>query len=253
MGSAIAAGLLDAETQNQITVFDTSPAVTAALASKAPGRVHVAQSAQDVIERCGVVVLAVKPSDFKEVLRTAARIKTPCLFVSIAAGLQTQTLREMASPHHRVVRAMPNTPALVREGCTTVLADRLVTPIDAAKVEALFSPLGQVITLHDEALMDPATALAGSGPAFIALVVEALSDAAVAEGLPRALALRMATQTVRGAATLMRDQHPALVKDNVGSPGGTTMAGVCAAEQHGLRASLIAAVRAACERSRQMR
>jgi pyrroline-5-carboxylate reductase len=253
MGGAIAAGLLASARGPRVVLFDTHSPLADAIAATAPDRAHIAASAAQALALAQAVVLAVKPADIWAVLQEAQSLADSRLLVSVAAGLQAPALRQAAGTQHRVVRVMPNTPSLIGEGCATVLADVAVRAQDAAAVASLFEPLGQVVTIDKEPLMDAATGLAGSGPAFVALFVEALADAAVAEGLPRPVALKMAAQTVRGAASLMLRQHPAEVKDGVGSPGGTTMAGVCAAEAHGLRAAAIAAVRAAAARSRDMR
>lgn len=253
MGGAIASGLLAKGDGPALLLFDAVAALPEAIAARYPGRAKAVKTVDEVLEGAQAVVIAVKPGDVFGVLEAARGVTSSLLFVSVAAGLQSQALRDATAAHHRVVRVMPNTPSLIGEGCASLLADKAVSAADAAAVAALFSPLGEVVALDKEALMDAATGLAGSGPAFVALFVEALADAAVVEGLPRAMALKMAAQTVRGAASLMLEQHPAVVKDSVGSPGGTTMAGVCAAEAHGLRAAVIAAVRAAVARSREMR
>jgi pyrroline-5-carboxylate reductase len=149
---------------------------------------------------------------------------------------------------------MPNTPALIGQGASAFALGLRATEADAATVSALFGGIGVASKVKEEQL-DAVTGLSGSGPAYIYTVIEALTDAGVLEGLPRALALQLAAQTVAGAAAmvLQSGEHPAALRDQVTSPGGTTIAGVAKLEEKGLRSSLIEAVRAATQRSRELR
>jgi pyrroline-5-carboxylate reductase len=149
-----------------------------------------------------------------------------------------------------LIRAMPNTPALVGEGITGVLA----SGESRALADSLFGAVGEVVHLTDEAQFDAVTAVSGSGPAFVFVAIEALADGGVAMGLPREMATQLAIQTVLGAATLARTEkvHVAELKDRVASPGGTTIAGLAALENAGFRAALIEAVRAATLRGREL-
>lgn len=205
-----------------------------------------------VAAAAGVLLLAVKPQMFKTVASTLALPDAPMLIVSILAGTPLQAL-EAAFPHQPVVRAMPNTPATVGAGMTAIAAGSLAQPHHMQEARQLFEAVGEVVEVP-ETLMDAVTGLSGSGPAYVALMVEALSDGGVAAGLPRAIATQLALQTLRGTAELLQTTglHPAELKDRVTSPGGTTIAGVAHLEQTGFRSALIGAVLAAYRRSQEL-
>jgi len=207
---------------------------------------------QAVLDASDVVLLAVKPQIFPAVAITLSPNKPEQLVVSIMAGVPLQTL-ESSFGGQPVIRAMPNTPATVGAGMTAIAPGTHATAAHLELAHQLFSAVGEVVQVP-ESLMDAVTGLSGSGPAFVALVVEALADGGVAAGLPRAIAQRLALQTVRGTAELMQtaDLHPAVLKDRVTSPGGTTIAGVAALEKAGLRNALIEAVQAAYRRSQEL-
>jgi pyrroline-5-carboxylate reductase len=205
-----------------------------------------------------VVLLAVKPQQLEAVAAQAAAQQAarpgPAgrLLVSVLAGVTLARL-ESLFVGWRCVRAVPNTPALVRQGLTGLAYADSVTPPERDWVQGLFRQVGEVVDLP-ETQLDGFLALTSSGPAFLAVVAEAMADGAVAAGLPRALAQRFAHRTLAGTAALLQDQdlHPAALKDMVSSPGGTTMAGLRALERMGLRSALIEAVLAAAERSREL-
>ena len=181
-----------------------------------------------------------------------ARPTSAQLVISILAGVSIAQL-ETAFPDRAVVRAMPNTPATVGAGMTAIARGSHVSTQDLELATQLFQAVGQVVTVP-EALMDAVTGLSGSGPAYIAIAIEALADGGVAAGLPREIANKLALQTVLGTAQLLNESHlhPAQLKDRVTSPGGTTIAGVTKLEQAGFRAALIAAVIAAAQRSQEL-
>ncbi len=213
----------------------------------------VVEDNADVVRRCDLVVLAVKPQLAPEVLvRIASVFDESKLLVSILAGVSTRTVEEHFDGHPRVVRAMPNTPALVGQGATAVCAGRF-SGADLLTVRHLFETVGSVQVV-DESLMDAVTGLSGSGPAYVFTVIEALADGGVREGLPRETAAALAVQTVLGAAALVQQsaEHTAVLRDRVCSPGGTTIAGVKALEQGGVRVALMNAVEAATKRSREL-
>lgn len=205
-----------------------------------------------VAAAAGVLLLAIKPQMFNAVASTLVLPTAPVLIVSILAGTSLQAL-EAAFPHQPVVRAMPNTPATVGAGMTAIAAGSLAQPHHVQVARQLFEAVGEVVEVP-ETLMDAVTGLSGSGPAYVALMVEALSDGGVAAGLPRAIATQLALQTVRGTAELLQTtgMHPAELKDRVTSPGGTTIAGVAHLEQAGFRSALIGAVVAAYRRSQDL-
>lgn len=197
-----------------------------------------------------VLLLAIKPQIFAKVAAPlASSISPKCLVLSILAGVTLGTL-EAAFPGSPVIRVMPNTPATVGAGMAAIAAGNYANQTHLDLAHQLFSAVGQVVTVP-ESLMDAVTGLSGSGPAYVALVLEALTDGGVAVGLPRPIAAQLALQTLLGTAKLVDETglHPAQLKDQVTSPGGTTIAGVAALEQAGLRSALIKAVQAAYHRS----
>ncbi len=202
-----------------------------------------------------VVMLAIKPQVLDKVaaqLNETNSVKSKSLIVSILAGVPLARL-EAAFPENPVVRTMPNTPATVGAGMSAIAPGAKVTPDHLKTARNIFEAVGQVVDIPEN-LMDAVTGLSGSGPAFVALFIEALADGGVKAGLPRAIAAQLALQTVLGSAQLLQDSqlHPAQLKDRVTSPGGTTIAGVAALEDKGLRSAVIEAVYAAYRRSREL-
>lgn len=218
--------------------------------------VQVTDNNQAVVA-ADVLMLAIKPQMFNAVV---AGLGSPGfdqrsrlnLVISILAGTTIAQL-EVAFPDTPVVRAMPNTPATVGAGMTAIAAGQHVTPEHLTQAETIFQAVGAVVTVP-ESMMDAVTGLSGSGPGFVALVVEALMDGGVAAGLPRAIASQLALQTVKGTVELLQQSHlhPGELKDRVTSPGGTTIAGIAELERAGLRSALIEAVRAAYRRSQEL-
>lgn len=201
-----------------------------------------------------LLVVAVKPQDVPALLtEIGPHLRDDQVLASIAAGVPTARIEQALGRPIPVVRVMPNTPALVGAGVAAVAAGRWASAEQTALVQRLMAAVGQAIVLP-ETQLDAVTGLSGSGPAFVAMVIEALIDGGVRVGLPRDVATTLAIQTVLGTAQMLRDtsRHPAALKDMVTSPGGTTIAGVHALERGGLRAALIDAVVAATERSRQL-
>lgn len=201
-----------------------------------------------------IVLLATKPQDLGALLAQIAPVLTSSqLVVSVAAGATAATIETALGDGVPVVRCMPNTPALVGQGMTAIAAGSHATAEHLDRAEQVLTAVGRVVRVPEYQL-DAVTALSGSGPAYFFLVVEALIDAGVAIGLPRALAGDLVVQTAVGAATMLREsgEHPVLLREAVSSPGGTTVAGTGELEAHGLRTALAAAVRAAAERSREL-
>lgn len=205
----------------------------------------------EVVEAADVVFLAVKPQSMAAVLaEIGSRITPQKLLVSIAAGVRLATLAEGLGKPARLVRVMPNTPCLVGEAACGYCLGSEATEEDAQRIDQLLAAVGIAFRV-DESLLDAVTGLSGSGPAFVYLMIEALSDGGVLMGLPRPVATALAAKTLRGAAemVLATGDHPGVLKDRVTSPGGTTIAGLQALESGGLRAALISAVQAATRRS----
>jgi pyrroline-5-carboxylate reductase len=200
-----------------------------------------------------IVVLAVKPHVLDGVLKEIGGELATALLVSVVAGAPIRRIADACGKHARVIRAMPNTPALVGAGMTALAIGPQVTEDDVACVRQIFESVGRVVPV-EERLMDAVTGLSGSGPAYVFLAIEALTDGGVKVGLPRDIAGLLAAQTVLGAARMVLEtgQHPARLKDQVASPGGTTIAGLHRLEQGGLRATLIDAIEAATKRSQEL-
>jgi len=216
--------------------------------------VQLVQDNAELVREADVVILAVKPQIMAPVVRQISAAVTPKkLLISIAAGVSTMTIRAALGKDARLIRVMPNTPALVLEGVTAIGKAEGLEPGDLDTAGEIFSAVGRVVTL-DEELMDAVTGLSGSGPAYVALVIESLADGGVKMGLDRATAMTLATQTVLGAARLVLETglHPGVVKDMVCSPGGTSIAGVHALEEGGIRHTFMRAVERATVRSREL-
>jgi pyrroline-5-carboxylate reductase len=208
----------------------------------------------DVVRHCPIVVLSVKPQILPSVCdEIAPHLKPRTLVISIAAGVPLAVLEARLPAGTHVVRVMPNTPALVAAGATAISPGRHATPEDLKTTEHIFRSVGLTVVLDEEQL-DAVTGLSGSGPAYLFLIIEALSDAGVKMGLSRYNALALAAHTVLGSAKLLIEtgEHPGQLKDRVTSPGGTAIAGLHTLEAGGLRTTLINAVEAATRRSREL-
>ncbi|MFN3596795.1 MAG: pyrroline-5-carboxylate reductase [Rubricoccaceae bacterium] len=208
----------------------------------------------EAVRGADVVLVAVKPQNAAAVLASVREHLAPdTLVVSTLAGVTTDALAEALGQALPVVRAMPNTPALVDEGATALAPGRYAAEEHLATVRQMFEAVG-LVEVVPEYLMDAVTGLSGSGPAYVYMVIEALTDAGVKQGLPRPTALRLAAQTVFGAAKLVLDtgKHPAILRDEVTTPGGTSIAAVAELEKHGLRTMLIDAVATATRRSGEL-
>jgi pyrroline-5-carboxylate reductase len=202
-----------------------------------------------------VLLLAIKPQVLDvvtEQIEAQDDHQPKPLVISILAGVTLNRL-EKAFPHQPLIRTMPNTPATVGAGMTAIVPSKKVSPAHLSLAKSIFAAVGEVVQVS-ESLMDGVTGVSGSGPAFVAIMIEALADGGVASGLPRQVAYQLALQTVFGTAKLLKDSqlHPGQLKDRVTSPGGTTIAGVAQLEKHGFRAAVIEAVQAAYIRSQEL-
>ncbi|MDM4015441.1 pyrroline-5-carboxylate reductase [Roseiconus lacunae] len=253
MGRALAGGMMgsDVIAAADLTVVDHNQASQQWWKENHP-QVTVVASPDGHLDRSDVVILAVKPYAITKVAAQIAAGGSEKLIVSIAAGVPLAKLSASVG-HQRVIRVMPNTPSLVGAGASAYCADEAATEADCQWIDEALSGVG-VAAQVTEAQMDAVTGLSGSGPAYICLVIEALADGAVLCGLPRALAMRLAAQTVMGAAKMVMDtgRHPGELKDAVASPGGTTIAALQSLEENGLRAAMIAAVEASAKRSAEL-
>jgi pyrroline-5-carboxylate reductase len=252
MASALIRGMIRSGSASASSITASDPSAEARGALAAEG-VSVTVANAEVASRSDVLVLAVKPQAMDAALRGLDGGAAGKLVVSVAAGVTIDRLASGLGPGARVVRVMPNTPALVGEGAAAYCLGPGVTAEDEASVLRLLRSVG-IARGVPEGLMDAATGLCGSGPAFVYAMIEALSDGGVLVGLPRDLATAMAAQTVLGAARMVLETglHPGALKDQVTSPGGTTIAGLLALERGALRATLMEAVRAAASRSAEL-
>lgn len=215
--------------------------------------VKIMASSAEVVRNSDLVVVAVKPHILPIALQEVATAADDKLFVSIAAGVTIKSIEQMLPSSARVIRVMPNTPALVNCGASVYSPGSNSTALDGHIVAELFSSIGICVTLP-EVHLDAVTGLSGSGPAYGFMAIEALADGGVKMGLPRNIALKLAAQTLMGAAKMVLDtgKHPGELKDNVCSPGGTTITAVHELESSGFRASLMNAVQAATNRAKQL-
>jgi len=209
---------------------------------------------RSVTDNADVLLLAVKPSVVKTVLDQIRPNFTSSrhLLLSVAMGVTVNQLEELLPEGSRVMRVMPNTPALVQCGASVYVPGKWATDEDEKLTAKLLSSVGTAERVQ-EYLMDPITALSGSGPAYVYIIIEALADGAVRMGMPRDMAYRLASQTVLGAGTMVRDtqEHPGKLKDDVTSPAGSTAAGLCALENGGLRHTIIDALEKATEKCKE--
>jgi pyrroline-5-carboxylate reductase len=216
--------------------------------------VRATASNREVLDSCETVVLAVKPQVMPAVLaEVRPAVASKHLVVSIAAGVTLKTLGQHLGESTRLVRVMPNTPCLVGASASAFSAGATATAADAELVGRLFGAVGKAFVVGEH-LLDAVTGLSGSGPAFVYVMIEAMADGGVKAGLPRDVALALAAQTVLGSARMVLEtgQHPAVLKDAVASPGGTTIAGLQVLERGGLRAALLDAVDAAAKRAHEL-
>ena len=253
MGEALVAGLLDAGWEGDtLAVAEVDGDRRRALESRFPA-VRVVPSPAWAAAETDVLVVAVKPNDVGPALEScAAALPAGALVLSIAAGVTLASL-EAAVPDHAVVRAMPNTPALVRQGAAAIAPGRLATDAHLELAERVLGAVGIVVRVPEK-LLDAVTGLSGSGPAYVFLVAETLIEAGVLVGLPRDVAAVLVRQTLVGSAALLGDgsETPEALRAAVTSPGGTTAAGLQMLEEHGVRAAFLAAVEAATDRSREL-
>lgn len=254
MGSAMIGGILNASlaTTGQMIASAHSPATLEKIRTKFS--IETTLSNETVAERSDILFLAVKPNKFDEVIpQIASHIKPNCIIVSIAAGKTIASIEEAFGKDIKLVRAMPNTPALVGEAMSALCANSLVTSDELADIETIFNSFGKCEVVP-ESMIDAVVGVSGSSPAYVYMFIEAMADAAVADGMPRAQAYKFAAQSVYGAAkmVLQTGRHPGELKDAVCSPGGTTIEAVAELEKGGLRNTVIAAQRACTKKSHDM-
>jgi pyrroline-5-carboxylate reductase len=252
MGSALVRGFLKAGLvkPNDLFVSDPRNDAITALAREFP--VKTSTDNREAARTGDIVILAVKPAFIKDVLTEISSCLTTAhhLIVSVAAGVTLTFLEANVPPDVPVIRVMPNVPALVGEGMTAISLGKNAGVVEKEEVEKLFAAVGRVVTVAENDL-DAVTGISGCGPAYVALILEALADGGVKMGLSRSLAMELAAQTLIGTAKMIQvtGVHPGVLKDQVCSPGGSTIWGVHFLEQGGLRGLLLSAVEAAARRS----
>ncbi len=254
MAEALVKGLLAAGTAAPDEIVCAEPRAERREELQTRHGVAVTASNLAAVKQADILLLSVKPQVMDALLdEIAPAMDARKLVVSIAAGVPISAIARKLGPTARIVRTMPNTPALVGAGATALARGPHATDADLGQAVALFEAVGTTVVV-EEHLLDAVTGLSGSGPAFIFLAIEALADGGVKMGLPRHVAMALAAQTVVGAGQLVLEtgDHPGKLKDQVTSPGGTTIAGVHALEAAGFRAALMAAVEAAAKRSREL-
>jgi pyrroline-5-carboxylate reductase len=254
MATALVQGMLRAGLAPPGAIRASDPHEPARHALGEAAGVATTASNLDVVLGCDVLVLAVKPQNLTAVLTELQPAMTPAhLVISIAAGVPLATIGSFLGPDCRLVRVMPNAPALIGAGASAYCLGPNATSDDEQVVRTFLESVGLAVRVG-EPLLDAVTGLSGSGPAFVYVMIEALSDGGVRMGLPRDVATLLAAQTVLGAArsVLETGLHPGVLRDQVASPGGTTIAGLHALERGGLRAALIDAVEAAARRSEEL-
>jgi pyrroline-5-carboxylate reductase len=254
MAEALVKGLLRAGTADASEIVCSEPRAERREEIARRYGVKVVGENLAAAEEAQIIVLSVKPQTMEDLLdEIAPAIDHSKLVISIAAGIPIAAIARKLGAGVRIVRTMPNTPALVGAGATALARGAHATQADLEQARALFQAVG-VAVLVEEHHLDAVTGLSGSGPAFLFLVIEALADGGVKVGLARPVAMALAAQTVLGSAKLVLEtgEHPGRLKDQVTSPGGTAIAGIHALESGGLRSALIAAVEAATRRSHEL-
>lgn len=254
MGSAILQGILASKAvpASQFYIYDINPEATEIL--KQQHDVNVLETVKEVAKVSDIVFIAVKPNNVSEILTEIQKeLKKSTVVVSIAAGITIKMIEALIGYEQKIIRVMPNTPALVNSAMCSLTANTEVSPTELATVRTLLDCIG-LTEILPEYQIHSATGVSGSGPAFVFMFIEALADGAVKGGMPRKQAYKFAAQTVMGSAKLMlkTGKHPGELKDMVCSPGGTTIDGVQVLEDKAFRSAIIDAVEACINRSKAL-
>lgn len=249
MGGAIIKGLCSSKTAYEIYAYDINTRLTEQLSRQYS--IVAMPSVQGLTKESDVVIAAVKPQCMEGILKECSEtLSKSTLFVSVAVGLPIAYYSNILGKDKKIVRTMPNTPALVREGVTIISFGNNITPDEKQLVKDIFSCIGSVEEL-DESLMSEVTALTASSPAYVYMMIEAMADAAVQSGIPRNVCYRLAAQAVLGSAKMVLEtqKHPAELKDMVCSPAGTTIEAVFTLEEKGFRNAIMAAMKECTRRA----
>lgn len=252
MGGAILYGALESGViaKENVYVYDINPAMR----EKAAGwGVTVTGSDEEVCRNADIILLAVKPQNAAEALSMCGNALDGKAIMSIVAGVTVERLQAMINGTSRILRIMPNTPAMVYEGAFALCSDNDFTHDELASAKAIYETIG-IVEMVPEHLIDAVCGLSGGGPAYAAMFIEAMADGGVKQGLPRATAYRLAAQTCLGTAKMVleKDLHPGQIKDMVTSPAGTTIEGCERLEVGGMRGAVMECIKAATDRSREL-
>lgn len=252
MGGAILYGALESGVldKGNAYVYDINPAM---MKKAEEWGVHLAADDEDLCTKSDIILLAVKPQNAAEALAMCKKALDGKSMMAIVAGVTVERLRAMIDGTPRILRLLPNTPAMVFEGAFAICSDNDFLPEDLEIAKSIYSAIG-IIEMVPEHLIDAACALNGGGPAFVAMFIEAMADGGVKQGLPRATSYRLAAQTCLGTAKMILEKgiHPGELKDMVTSPGGTTIEGCEALERGGMRGAVIDCINKAAEKSKKL-
>ncbi len=254
MGEAIATGLMDSELGHAYSITGTTRTQASADEAKATLQIECGTDNTSAMKNADLILIAVKPHQAETILKENQSIlKKEQVIISICAAVTTEQLSTWAGAKPAIIRAMPNTPCLIKSGVTALCRGPRCSDAQLAEAEKIFGELG-LVTVLEESLFDGVTGLSGCGPAFMYLIIEALSEAGVKVGISRKQATLLAAQTMLGAAKMVLDrgEHPASLKDEVTTPAGCTIDGLMALEEGKLRVTLIKGVLAATKRSKRM-
>ncbi|MFP4588437.1 MAG: pyrroline-5-carboxylate reductase [Candidatus Acetothermia bacterium] len=255
IGNAIIEGLINNDTMKSSQIVgSTAHQVTAEKASEKLN-IEILTDNKTLVRKSDFLLLAVKPQVMAVVTEEIGKLVTEeQLIISVAAAVETNYIESRLKSKVAVIRAMPNTPVTVNEGITVLCPGQLATEDDIELARKLFTPVGRVKLLQEEQLMNAVTGLSGSGPAYGYLIIEALIEAGVKVGLPRQLATTLASQSLLGAAkmVLATGEHPAMLKDMVTTPAGTTVDGIMKLEEGGVRVAMIKAIVKATEKAEEL-
>lgn len=253
MGYAMLKGLMKENSSDSFTFYDVSQA-RIDLIEEELGVKH-SESLSDLMKDSKYIVLAVKPQVYRQVMEEiSSMISNDHVVISIAPGFSIETMKSYLGQYSRVIRSMPNTPALVSEGMSVVsFSDDSYSDSEINDIKNMFLSFGE-IEIIDESYMDAVVPISGSSPAYVYILIEAMADAGVSMGLPRKLAYKLAAQSVLGSGKMVleTEHHPGVLKDAVCSPGGTTIEAVTRLEENGFRSAVIEAMKAAYEKARKL-
>ncbi len=253
MGSAIIKGIVNNNLTDSTNIYVYDKDSTKTTKLKEELGINVSPIIKDLINNIDILILAVKPNVSRDIFKEIKDYVTNEVIISIMAGITINTIENSLESDKKIVRVMPNTPALVNEAMSGFSINKNITDKDLEEVQSILNSFGKA-ELIDEALMDVVTGISGSSPAYVFIMIEAMADAAVKEGLSRDKAYKFISQAILGSAKMVRDLHihPGELKDMVTSPAGTTIEGVKALEENNFRYALMEAVKKATKRSREL-